>query len=1431
MWVRHFSHLKKIGLYLLRAIAYVGISLGIILMTLISLLLLSNIPTIRERLINTSQEYLLSKGINVRVNGLKGFFPFRFSVQDFTYQDTTTHIQIKDASLSSTLDIKNARFLITQSNFQDVIITISPDNQATTEENDLSKELEGLFGIQRFLFVEHLRVKNFLVKTPYHYSITPYALFLDLENQGHLKINLLVSHPTMEDRISANVEVTKKTINNLDIKISISEKSPIGALLGLRDQFRLAVSQSKSLPNQADFELSLINLVEGKGKILFEDLRKKGIAITSHVLINQENVQLFEPKKEFDLSLTIRPVSQEKYALSGTLDSPNLHLSCEGRDVSLSHPFKLSYSMELKEGFRAPNGLKAEKTHMSGTLLIHKGLKKMDTKLNISAFSYHKLHIKEVSMEGNLEELSKQNYEATIKGLRFEVLNKPDFLEDQTVQIEAKGIISPSQVDIHSLKANSKDLGLELKGGIFLEQRTWDIRLSLLSKKNFKFLNHISLSNPACDLTIRLKETNLDRKDFEISGDITGVKQDLLRAKSAKNRERISIDTAFSLENDETLKVRFLNIQNNGMQYTFKGSTNIKTLMTEMSLDAAFSDLTISEEDLIQIKKGTLTALIKGNPNSLEASSRLNIEGSIKGNPYEIHTSPLTVALNGEQIESSAEIKGLFSETPFDLRAKYNTKSFKSWILNVNGDAAQNPLVASFACKEKSCDGIMDISIQDLSPISSLLVGPIKASGKASIQVNISQNSNRIAIKTNLNDLSFNQFEATHINLDAIITDLNSRHLELSCKIGDLKASKEYLGGLEISAKSDQHGYFVNIHSKGGDFVQRLGTQFYYLPDGNAHVFDISLFELSLGGETFFLKSPGKIEVEKSRIALNNLQFDFDKAIIKLSGSLDQKDSNLNLSWHGLYLRQFRQFLGYEINGSCSGNFILTGIGSNPDIQGEVNFDGLSISQMQYMPSYTGNLLVNLSNHRLNSRFKLMQDKAQVLLVEADIPVRMTLFPFFAEYDAQSIGHLYVGSDVDIEMLGLSEILPGKNMRGKLKVNADLKLQNKVYDMKGRLEVNDFEFVNIRDGMFLKDSSLAATLSKDKLVIEQLRVKDHQKGLIEGKGEIQLAHEGLFLVSMAFNLQGFRPISQKGIEMKLSGNTFLVGGMDQLLLKGDLNIDSLVIDIDQLRAGGPKELNVVEIRYPGEIRYRLPATPKDPLERLKLDLNVRSPKTAKLKGKDLDSLWKGNLRIKGTASAPEISGTMELEKGRYMLLSKPFPFSSGKIYFEGQNPPRPYVTARAEAGKSGSKAFADISGPLDDLKLTLSSESDVPPGEALSRVLFGKSLSSLSPMQGIRIAELLSGGKEKMPLFNIMSLPEKLFRLDSLAVDEESPEKGKLVKAGKFLNDRIYLELDWGLEAEKGRVRVNMELTPHIELQTQMGEKGAGAEINFRWDY
>lgn len=1432
MWAKHFSHLRKIGLYIPRLIAYSGIFVGILLFTLISLLLIFNIPSLRERLINTSQKYLLSKEVNITANGIKGFFPFRFSVQYFAYKDATTHIQIKDAFIFSTLDIKNTRLLVTQSNIQDAIITISPDNQATTKDFDLPKELESLFAVQRFLFIKQLRVKDLLVRTPYHPHITPYSLTLDLENHGHLRMNLLLFHPTMEDKISAHVEVTKKTINNLDIKLSISEKSPIGALLGLKNQFMLAVTQNKSIHNEAHFELHLVNLIEGKGKILFEDFKKKGITITSHVLINKEHVQLFEPKKEFDLTLTIRPVSKEIYALSGILDSPNLHLLLEGKDVSFSHPFKVSYSMRIKDGFEAPKGiLKAGKTEIRGSALIHKGLKKLDTQINISAFNYDKLHIKEISLEGDLEKLSKDNYGATIKSAKFELLNQPKFLENQIIQIEAKGLISPSQVDIHSLKANSKDLSLDLKGKLSLQQKTSDINLALISRKDFRFSDFIFLSNPTCELTISFKQTNLERKDFEILGTITGVQQDLLISKDIKNRKRISIDTAFSLKDNEILNVQYLNIKNSGMEYTLKGFANIRTFMTEMNLDATFSNLTISNKDLAQVKKGTLIALLKGTPNSFAVSSQINLKGSFKENSYEIYASQLKVEIKGDQIESNAEIKGLFSEALFYLKAKYSMNDFNSWILNVNGDVAQNSLVASFAGKEKTLDGTVDISIKDLSPISSLLGQTIKASGKANIQLNISQNSERITLKTNLNDLDFMQFEATQINLDATLTNLTSRHLELSCNMKDLKAAKQYLGGLEISAKSHEQGYYVTIYSKGGDLLQRLATRFYYLPYGSAHVFDISLLELSLGGEIVSLKLPGRIEIENNRIVLSNFKFSSEKAIIKLSGSLGREESNLNLSWHDLYLRQFKQFLHHEINGSCSGNIVFAGGGSNPDIRGEVNFDGLSISQVQYMPSYKGNLLVNLSNHRLISSFRLLQDKAQILIIQADVPMRLTLFPFLLEYDSKSVCSFYVESDADIEMLGLSEILPGKNVRGSLKINTDLKLQNKTYDMKGKLEVKDFEFVNIRDGIFLKDSSLTASLLKDKIIIEQLWIKDHQKGLIEGKGEIQLVDEGLSLASITFNLQGFRPIYKKGIEMKLSGNTSLDGGMDQLLLKGDLNIDSLVIDIDQLGASGPKELNVVEIRYPGEKRYRLPPTPKDSFEKLKLDLNVRSLKTVRLKGKDLDSLWKGNLRIQGNASAPLISGTMELEKGRYMLLGKPFPFNLGKIYFEGQNPPRPYITARAEAGKSGSKAFADISGPINDLKLTLSSESDVPPGEALSRVLFGKGLSTLSPMQGIKIAELLSGGKEKMPLFNIMSLPEKLFKLDSLSVEEEAPEKGKLIRAGKFINDRIYLELDWGLEAEKGRVWVNMELTPHIELQTHMGEKGAGAEINFRWDY
>ncbi|MFN3534604.1 MAG: hypothetical protein ACK4WB_04355 [Desulfatiglandales bacterium] len=45
------------------------------------------------------------------------------------------------------------------------------------------------------------------------------------------------------------------------------------------------------------------------------------------------------------------------------------------------------------------------------------------------------------------------------------------------------------------------------------------------------------------------------------------------------------------------------------------------------------------------------------------------------------------------------------------------------------------------------------------------------------------------------------------------------------------------------------------------------------------------------------------------------------------------------------------------------------------------------------------------------------------------------------------------------------------------------------------------------------------------------------------------------------------------------------------------------------------------------------------------------------------------------------------------------------------------------------------------------------------------------------------------------------------------------------------MEVDGMGDPQQGRANVTMELTPNIELKTHLGVKGAGAELNFRWDY
>jgi len=52
------------------------------------------------------------------------------------------------------------------------------------------------------------------------------------------------------------------------------------------------------------------------------------------------------------------------------------------------------------------------------------------------------------------------------------------------------------------------------------------------------------------------------------------------------------------------------------------------------------------------------------------------------------------------------------------------------------------------------------------------------------------------------------------------------------------------------------------------------------------------------------------------------------------------------------------------------------------------------------------------------------------------------------------------------------------------------------------------------------------------------------------------------------------------------------------------------------------------------------------------------------------------------------------------------------------------------------------------------------------------------------------------------------------------------------MRDNVYLEVEQGPGPDTGKVSVEIELTPHIGVETDIGADGQGGlGVNWKWDY
>lgn len=284
------------------------------------------------------------------------------------------------------------------------------------------------------------------------------------------------------------------------------------------------------------------------------------------------------------------------------------------------------------------------------------------------------------------------------------------------------------------------------------------------------------------------------------------------------------------------------------------------------------------------------------------------------------------------------------------------------------------------------------------------------------------------------------------------------------------------------------------------------------------------------------------------------------------------------------------------------------------------------------------------------------------------------------------------------------------------------------------------------------------------------------------------------------------------------------------ILGGRLTLSKTSITVPAKLPSSLAELNIRQKNAPADVRRQMaeiqPKGGSGSSSALGLDLVISAPSGIFVRGRGIDAELGGELTVTGTSAAPVVSGGFEMRRGRIIILTKRLDFTEGKITFGGGL--IPVLDMEADTTSSQTTITVKVTGVANDPDIGFSSSPALPQDEVLARLVFGQSMSKLSPLQIAQLADAVSqlaGGGSN-------SLLDKLranLGVDDLDINTDSNGQ-TTVSVGRYLNDRTYIQLEQGGKAG-ARAVINLDVGRGVKLKAGAGGDGGSAGVFYEKEY
>ncbi|MBA3519700.1 MAG: translocation/assembly module TamB domain-containing protein, partial [Rhizobiales bacterium] len=427
------------------------------------------------------------------------------------------------------------------------------------------------------------------------------------------------------------------------------------------------------------------------------------------------------------------------------------------------------------------------------------------------------------------------------------------------------------------------------------------------------------------------------------------------------------------------------------------------------------------------------------------------------------------------------------------------------------------------------------------------------------------------------------------------------------------------------------------------------------------------------------------------------------------------------------------------------------------------------------------------------------------------------------------------GAPLDIKVSGAAPLSlanrqlaeRGAELTGTLDIDLAITGQAAAPVFAGRVTSEGGGFIDPATGITLRDLTLAASVSDNRLVVDRLSARSGD-GSVSAEGSIGLDPAAGFPVDLAAVIRQARYVDGHLVSTRFDADLTLTGSLARgPVLGGSVFLDRTELTVPESLPRDSVAVGVEHVNTPTDVEQTLAlARPRGssrgasggggPGGGVTLDLTIGAPQQIFVRGRGLDAELGGEVRLTGPLSGLLADGAFEMSRGRLDILTQRITFDRGLITFAGDLDP--ILDFAGNTQSEDVVITVAIAGQASDPEIAFSSVPELPQDEVLAHLIFNRGIAELSPVQIARLADAaaqLAGGRGS-GLLNQLRASTGLDDLD-IVTDEEG---GPALAAGRYVNENVYVGVQQGTSAESSRVTIDLDISDDVKARAGVSPQG-----------